>query len=966
MDGSFLYGRQGDFDAVTTTRPGFLLVVGDSGIGKSSFLSSLNTWPRDALISKPIVLKSVQGSLQTALADAISDCMSQYLESAQDPQTAWSVVKSIGERVTSVSGREILNAVLAGTLTYAESKLGKETVEIGKRVLGDITKGGLLGFDDQLAKIRVPDRGTELCAIAAALSEIAGRPIVLRLDNAERLSSEDQGLMAELTDAVSGSVWIIACVTKNDDRGDELIQQVSLRGTLPHELPALTTPAIEQWLAAAEVTAARWEAITRISTGYPLFIEDAIRLSGAEGSLDSIPTRNGFQALMKASWKRLPETIRTMVARLAPFADPPPADFLTGYLRLTDVELGVLIDKLIESGIFVRRSDGDAWFHDRRRAFIWEIVLVEKLRSRIATEALEAVGVWIEARKGIETWVLPAAALLTRAAGDSSTTGPSVFFHTLSDAAIALLWGLIEVFEPSSAWAPGAVIGEVVRHAEARSGLTLDALPLIRELEKLMLVETLELQGVGIMRSMIEGNTDAAALLGEIQFRFHTTPRPRFATVTFGAFVRPVLGPFEDAILNLGRSTLADHKQQSSQLLRSAQILGGSRQPLVLGGTVTIDDQAISFTARFSTAEARSEAERTIQSISELTHRVQLVRSVPMPQPRLRYARYRVGSEMLRVRLEPIRNPTDEEILRYFDQRAQYVNALGAVSSSDEIEALDLARRRYLLALYESSGGWKRSFTGFAVRTSDAGATQLVSEGVTTPHDPLSELQLRAAGHLSGGERILGTLFRGAIELQIPHPLLAVLDDLERLGKEYNAGSRSLLFPPDASMLEREIRAERQRVFEVRDALVAAGAPDAADPRPSTLVAFWEDTESGWGSDFGDWQACAFTVDDGRGAVMVRRVAESPMRKEDWPNLPIPEVFEDYVGAAVSSVDEGDASAIIARLLGYGDHDARIMDLDTDLGRAVRHSGTYMIIGECDDQRSAIEIEPGVESPPAV
>lgn len=950
MDGSFLCGRQGDFDAVTTTPPGFHLVVGDSGIGKSSFLSSLNAWPEDPLISKPIVLKSVQGSLQTALADAISDCMSQYLASAHDPQTAWSVVKSIGERVTSVSGREILNAVLAGTLTYAESKLGKEAVDIGKKVLGDIAKGGLLGFDDQLAKIRVPDRGSELCAIAAALSEIAGRPVVLRLDNAERLSAEDQGLMVELTDAVRGNVWIIACVTKNDDRGDELIQQVSVRGAPPHELPALMTPAIEQWLAAAEVPAARWESITRISSGYPMFIDDAIRLSRAGGSLDDIPTRNGFQALMKASWKRLAETIRTVVARLAPFADPPPDDFLTRYLRLTTVELGVLVDTLIESGIFVRRSDGEAWFHDRRRVFIWENVLVEKLRDDIATEALREVGVWIEARKGIETWVLPAAALLTRAAGDSSESGPSRSFHRLSDAAVALLWGLIEVAEPSSPWAPGAVIGEVVRHAEARSGLTLDALPLIKELEDLTLVETHETQNVGILRSRIEGNTDAAALLGEIQLRFHTTPRPRFATVAFGAFVRPVLGPFEEAILGLGRASLADHTEQSSQLLRSAKTIGGSRQPLVLGGTVIIDEQAISFTARFSTPEARAEAERTIESISELTPRVQLARLVPLPQPRLRYARYRLGTEMLGLTLEPSKDATDDEIIQFFDQRARYANALGAVSSDEEAEVLDLTRRRYLLAFHESSGGWKRSFTAFAVRTDDTRATQTVSEVATVPRNPLSELQLRAAGHLSGGERIMRTLFQGGAELRIPHPLLAVLDDLERLGKQYNAGSRSLLFPPDAPMLEREIRAERQRVFEIRDALVAAGASDTADPRPSTLVAFWEDTESGWGSDFGDWLACEFTVDDGRGAVIVRRVAESPAQKEHWPDIRIPEVFEDYAGAAASALSEGDASAIIARLLGYGDHDARMMDLETDLGRAVRDSGTYTIIGGSDRQ----------------
>ncbi|WP_454172194.1 hypothetical protein [Microbacterium maritypicum] len=321
---------------------------------------------------------------------------------------------------------------------------------------------------------------------------------------------------------------------------------------------------------------------------------------------------------------------------------------------------------------------------------------------------------------------------------------------------------------------------------------------------------------------------------------------------------------------------------------------------------------------------------------------------------------------MLGVSLEPTKNPTDEEIIRFFDQRAQYANALGAVSSGDEIEVFDLACRRYLLAFHTPSGAWTRSLTGFEVRTDNAQTTQIVTEVASTRRDPLSELQLRAAGYLSGGERITRALYQGGIELQLPHPLVAVLDEVERLGKQYNTGFRSLLFPPDAPMLEREIRAERQRVFEVRDALAAAGARDTAGPRPSILVAFWEDTESGWASDFGNWSACAFTVNDGLGAVLVRRVAKSAIGDNWWPDIPIPEVFEEYAGVKADSLSQGDASWLIAQLLGYADHDARMMDLDTDLGRAVRNSGTYSIIGESDEERSIIEVEPGMKSLPAV
>lgn len=955
MDGTSLYGRQGDFDNVTNSEPGLLLVVGDSGIGKSSFLSSLDAWPGESLISKPIVLKSTEGSLQTAMADAISDCISHYLKDASDPHTAWTVLKSLGERVATVSGREVVRAVLSGSLAYVESKIGKEAVAIGKSVLGDIAKGGVLGFDEQLAKVRVPDHTTELCDIAAALSETAERPVVLRFDNAERLAPGDQGLMAELADAVRGNVRIVVCVTPHDEAGDDLIHKVAMRGDPPYELRPLATPAVEQWLASADVPKARWDTITRLSSGYPFFINDAVQLSGPDGSLDDISAPKGFLALMQASWKRIPAPIQSLAARLTPFADPPSEEFLMNYLGMDIVELGVLITTLVDSGIFVIRSDGEAWFHDRRRLFIWEKVLPDKYRKHVAAETLDALAVWIEDREGIEYWVPPAAAAVTRAAAPLSVAVPSSPFHTMPDEGVALLWGLIEVIEPDSSRAPYAEIAEVIRHSEARSGLSLDALALVGQLEAEKLVETLETPNVRLIRSRIDSNAAFAALLGEIQLRFHSTPRPRLASAVFDAFVRPALGEFDAAVVSLGRTSLGDHKKLSSQLLRSARIIGGNREPLTLGATVSVDDQLISFTAKFPTSKSRTDAERAIEGISALT-RVQLERVVPLPQPRLQYARYRLGVETLGGDLQPTANPTYEEVLRFFDLRARYTNALGTVSSRDEIEVLDLGGRRYLLSVHDSSSTWGRSWTGFEVLTDEPQPPQVVSDIVSTPRDPLAELRLRAAGKLAAGEQIARTVFQAGTEISLPHPLVAVLEDIEKAGKAYNDGFRSLLLPPDAALLERKIQTERHRVFDVIDALSSAEAVGAGVPRRSLLLAFWEDTESGWPSDFGNWSACAFEIDDGQGAVLVRRLDQSPVRDKWRPDVLVPEVFEGYLGAEPVSSERGDASWIISRLLGYADHDARMMDLETELGRIVRSSGTYAILGECEGDRSIVEV----------
>lgn len=942
MDEIALFGRQGDRDAVMTSEHGFVLVVGDSGIGKSSFLSSLTTWTGQPLVSSPIVLKSVEGSLQTALADAISDCMAQYLGGANDIRTVWKELRSIADRAKTITGREIGHAVLARILTYAESKLGEEVVDIGKKVLGDIAKGGRLGFDDQLAAIRIPDRARELCDIAAGLSEVVGRPLILLLDNVERLAPSDHGLMVELVDAVVGEVRVVACVTPHHKAGDAIIQDVSIRGTEPHELRPLARPDIEAWLTAEHVPPPRWDTITRLSSGYPFFIDDAVRLSRAGASLDEIAAPNGFDALMRAAWKSIPEGIRATAARLAPFAEPPSEDFLLKYLGFDLLQWDILTQTLLESGIFVRRSDGAAWFHDRRRTFIWETVLGDKPRMHVAREAFAAVASWVDTQSHLEFWVPSATAVLARATGPTSAESLIPDLLTLPDEGIALLWGLIEVIEPGSVRIASAEIGEVVRHAEARSGQAINALATMTQLEERGLIRTEEAHDVRLVRSNLGGNTNYAALLGEIQLRFHTTPRPHLASAAFDAFVRPVMGSFDAAVISLGRSTLINHKEQS-KLLSDPRAIGHAGESLPLGATVVFDGQQLSFTARFSSHEMREKAREGLLTIDRLNSRVRVDRVFSLPQPRLRYARYGLAAESIDDKLRKMVSPTPDEYVEYLDLRAKYSEALGMVSTPDEIEVLNLGHRRFLVDIRATPGSW----TSFEVRTDRAQPTRDISELRVDPRDPLLELQLRAEGYLVGGERIARVVTRFGQIASIPHPLTTVLKDIEDAGKAYNSGLRGVLIAPDSELLEREIRSERQRLSSVVTSLESVNVDRVSAHRNSLLVGFWDEEDGGLMSDFGNWYACALEVDDGQGDVAVRRLQGSPFESSSWPRVKVPKEFVDHAGAVVTNWRDGVADSIVGRLLGYGAHDARMTDLDSPLGKILRN--THEIIGESGD-----------------
>lgn len=248
--------------------------------------------------------------------------------------------------------------------------------------------------------------------------------------------------------------------------------------------------------------------------------------------------------------------------------------------------------------------------------------------------------------------------------------------------------------------------------------------------------------------------------------------------------------------------------------------------------------------------------------------------------------------------------------------------------------------RRYLVDLQRQTGSW----TSFEVRTDRVQPTRDVSDLGLDLRSPLLELQLRASGYLTGNERIVRTVTHFGNKPSIPHPLTALLDDMDRLGKKHNSGLRSVLLTPNSEILEQEILREQQRLSSVIGALTSAGLEGATASRNSLLVGFWEDTDTEWVSDFGNWSASVLQVDNGQGVVVVRRIERSPIDGAAWPDITVPDAYADHAGATVSSWQSGDAGAVIAPLLGYGDRDARMMDLDTPLGQMIRR--TYDIVGE--------------------
>ncbi len=919
---------------------GLTLVVGDSGIGKSSFLANLVDWTGDPLVSRPIVLKAVQGSLQTAVAHAISDCLAQFLSGAADAEGAWAIVKAIAERAGRVTGREIGRAIAGRALEFAESKLGAETVELGRRILGETIKGGSLGFDDQLAAIKVPDRAEDLAGVAAELSEACGRPIVLLLDNAERLAPPDHGLLAELSTSLRGDVRMVVCVTPHQVEGDEVIRLATARGATRHTLHALSRPGIESWLADAGVPMSQWDTVIRISSGYPFFIAEAVRLSASGTSLNAIGAPNGFESLMRESWTDTPANLKDTIARLAPFVDPPSDEFLAAYLGFDDLKWGIISDSLLQMGIFVQRSDGRHWFHDRRRDFIWGEVLTDKQRGHVGEKLLLAMTEWIEGHDAIDIWIPTTTALLARAVEKVEGGDPLRVLFSLSDGAISLLWGLIEVLEPHSALSNYAEISEVVRHSETRSRRHVDPLESLTALEDANLVAMLEQDDVRLVRLTLPDNLSYAALLGEIHLRFHATPRPRLASAAFDYFVRPHVGSFDAAVVSLGRTRLSAHKAQA-KMLRDPKVIRVPDETPGLGATILVDGEPVSFTASFTSAEQRSGAEEGLRTLAHSSSRVQLERTVSFPARKLRYARYGRAVELLGVNVGDVQVTSAEDIAIQLDLGSRWEEAFRTVSSTEEAEVLGLGRSRYLLHAPSAPDSW----TAIELETTQRGPTTDVSHLELKPRDPLLELRLRAAGILEGQGKDRQN------DVSLPDRWdddASACDDPEN----DRQGRTRLQLRAQVCTVPARSRRTRARDQEGEQAIVAAGVGDRAaglaaePPYRSVLVGLTEDVDPTWFSDFGSWSVTVLKVDNARADVAVRRV-DKPLRDhESWPNLTVPKEFEAFIGARVVGWQDGDVSYVIAPMLGYNRDDARMTTPNSELGRVLRSS--HHIVGEPD------------------
>lgn len=919
---SRVFGRDRELATVQAQTSGIVVLAGDSGVGKSTMLASLShPWRRGVLVGAPVVLRSIQGSLQAAIAEALGDCLHQFtVDNPQDAREIWATLKATAGRLAAATGRHGGELVVARAFEFVESKLGKDASKVLRGVLSEVLTPDSARLEDRLGALVLPDTAADLVEIANEVARHTESQVVVLLDAGERLTAEDRGLLAEVASALRGCpIVVVVCVNSSIVEGADLVRLVEARDADVLRVGAMSWEHIYEWLESENVPQVSWNYIAHASSGYPLFISLAIGLvhSGSVVNIAQIPP--SFRALLEAGWRSLEPGLQKVATRLAVFADPPSDEFLQSYLGLDVLEWPIVRRRLLENGAFVKRADGQEWFHERRRYHLWNELLSDSERYAVSSEAIESIRTRLESTGVIERWVTPALPIVGRNTRPSGENKYLRALFALGDDELAILWSLLEVVEPNGERGEFAETVELVRYASMRAGFTGDPLAAIENLVRHEMAYTAANDHSAIICPVLPDAFAKAALIGEIEHRFGVSVSPRFASSAFGAFIRPDMGPFDQAQISLGEGTRANHVAALDGLVKSGDTFRLRTRIHGLAVDIDVDGIPVTSTVLFESDEHRDSARDRVfkRHESGRVGRVRLRSLEILPPTRVRYGRYR---DILMGLASMVPGPEfsgPQEIIEWRTHVSSILEIVRAELGDRDASALGLGCGfRYLV----DASRWPAGFAEYEVTGSAVGGASIIddAEGIL-PLDPLLELKLRSRGLLSPAERLTRTSVRSGSALGSSSPFVVVAEMLQERGRRFNRRLPPVLISLDESELARQIAGERRAAEGLEAAIRSAGFPSGKAAGCSIVVLLCEMTDA---AAWFRWSATSYEVLDGRGETEVRILREYDSRRT-WEDAP---GYLRSLGLAcpdnsLSRIHDGEASAVLAPLLGYDDED---------------------------------------------
>lgn len=312
-----------------------------------------------------------------------------------DDRSAWRRVKhrldDAGKAMAVEVGKSLAKAVLQEVMGQVKARVGEHAGEgikaFVQNFLGDssqdLRRDLKTRSDASVVKMLV-----NLCdQVAAALDA----DVLVAIDECQRLSEEDQRILASIALSPPSRARVILAWSTADHRALDGLQRMKDAGAHEIVVAGLDQGQVREWLRRAHVDDSYVEQVHLLSAGYPVIVEGLVGQLTSGGSLDDYTPDIAFTQSLDDALARLSEEAHKGARMLSAFDDPPPETTIASYLGLDAVGWGVLRTSLTRENILSVDRNGQKWFHESRRNYLWERVLGEAERLAIGQQAYSAL-----------------------------------------------------------------------------------------------------------------------------------------------------------------------------------------------------------------------------------------------------------------------------------------------------------------------------------------------------------------------------------------------------------------------------------------------------------------------------------------------------------------------------------------------------------------------------------------------
>jgi hypothetical protein len=284
-----LYGR--DDVLARIAAPGtasVIIVTGDSGSGKSTVLGRAveMDMERGMVAPGPERLSRAGGSLQRALLGQLAVAVGALVTDDGMARRVAATIAAVGRQIRADKGHELAVVLGRELLALARARIG---ADVGAALAEYVQEQASDSEYALRARIQAADSDVlaTLIVFIGEVASLAGRPVVLAVDNVERLGEEDIRQLADLAErlpreAVVRGAWSVTAAAAGQ------VRMLMEAGALLAELPPLSNAAVGEWLADEGLDPGLAAAVQRVSGGYGLFVDNAIGLLRDGGSLTDV------------------------------------------------------------------------------------------------------------------------------------------------------------------------------------------------------------------------------------------------------------------------------------------------------------------------------------------------------------------------------------------------------------------------------------------------------------------------------------------------------------------------------------------------------------------------------------------------------------------------------------------------------------------------------------------------------